>query len=121
MVTVAWFGFDTYKTLGHNQMGGDLALPMWVRFMRVALKGVPEYKFPAPSGGHTKKTKVNSKGATTTDFEYYPSNKQEISVDTGDARYGKHPTPPKDAKKIKNKHKQGSSKSPVSRSMESLF
>jgi penicillin-binding protein 1A len=121
MVTVAWFGFDTYKTLGHNQMGGDLALPMWVRFMRVALKGVPEYKFPAPSGGHTKKTKVNSKGATTTDFEYYPSNKQEISVDTGDARYGKHPTTPKDAKKIKNKHKQGSSKSPVSRSMESLF
>jgi penicillin-binding protein 1A len=133
MVTVAWFGFDTYKTLGHNQMGGDLALPMWVRFMRVALKGVPEYKFPPPSGGQTKKTRVNSKGATTTDFEYYPSNKRDSAVDTGDSEYGRKSTSSgkkksasssnqlKGAKSIKAKPKQGSARSSANRSMESLF
>ena len=84
LVTIAWFGYDTYKSLGRGVMGGDLALPMWIRFMRVALKGVPEYKFPAPSGGHARKLKVNAKGASSTDFEYYPSVKPERFTDPGE-------------------------------------
>lgn len=128
MVTIAWFGFDTYKTLGHNQMGGDLALPMWVKFMRVALNGVPEYKFPAPSGGHTKKTKVNSKGSTSTDFEYYPSNKRDSSVDLEETQYGKKSNISVKKKSRSSysqpkgdKTREGSTRPSGSRSMESLF
>ncbi len=82
LVTIAWFGYDTYKSLGHNVMGGDLALPMWIKFMRVALEGVPEYRFPAPAGGHAKKVKVNRRGTVSTDVEYYSGNKGERFVDS---------------------------------------
>lgn len=50
LVTVAWLGFDSSKSLGEGETGGEAALPMWLRFMREALKGVPEYAFPLPSG-----------------------------------------------------------------------
>ena len=38
MVAISWFGYDSYKSLGKGQMGGELALPMWIDFMKVALK-----------------------------------------------------------------------------------
>jgi len=48
LVAISWVGFDSPKTLGHYETGGQAALPMWVDFMRVALDGVPEAPLKEP-------------------------------------------------------------------------
>lgn len=50
LVAICWMGFDSFKSLGKKQTGGDLALPMWTDFMKSALDGVPEQSFPQPTG-----------------------------------------------------------------------
>jgi penicillin-binding protein 1A len=50
VVAVAWIGFDKPKTLGDRETGGGLALPMWIRYMKTALNGVPEATRPVPAG-----------------------------------------------------------------------
>jgi len=50
VVTVAWVGFDQVATLGAQESGGKAALPMWVSYMRDALKGVPEHELIQPEG-----------------------------------------------------------------------
>ena len=42
LVAIAWVGFDSPKTLGRYETGGRAALPMWIDFMKEALKDVPE-------------------------------------------------------------------------------
>lgn len=51
IVTTAWVGFDQPRSLGSQETGGRAALPMWVEFMRGALKGKPEKFLPLPKGG----------------------------------------------------------------------
>lgn len=41
IVATAWVGFDDYHPLGKLETGGKAAVPMWVDFMRVALKDRP--------------------------------------------------------------------------------
>lgn len=66
LVTIGWFGFDAYKSLGHNQMGGDLALPMWLKYMEVALKDVPVREFPVPDeNADYRRIKVGTKSGTS--------------------------------------------------------
>ena len=50
VVAVAWMGFDKPKSLGDRETGGGLALPMWIRYMKTALNGVPEVTRPVPAG-----------------------------------------------------------------------
>lgn len=50
LVAVAWMGFDQPKTLGRNETGGSAALPIWIDYMAVALKNVPEEPFNPPPG-----------------------------------------------------------------------
>ena len=50
LVAVAWVGFDDHETLGNHEVGGRAALPMWIKFMRTALAGVPERVPPPPEG-----------------------------------------------------------------------
>ena len=45
LVTISWVGFDDMQKLGTREFGGVAALPMWIDFMRVALKDIPEAKF----------------------------------------------------------------------------
>jgi penicillin-binding protein 1A len=53
VVAVAWVGHDTPKNLGSRETGGGLSLPIWIRFMEVALKGVPVTE-PVPPEGITR-------------------------------------------------------------------
>ncbi|MCK5830204.1 MAG: penicillin-binding protein 1A [Methylococcales bacterium] len=46
----AWLGFDTAKPLGRTETGGKAALPIWIDFMRTALKNRPEQEFTSPEG-----------------------------------------------------------------------
>jgi penicillin-binding protein 1A len=50
VVAVAWIGFDKPKSLGDRETGGGLALPMWTRYMKTALNGVPESPRTPPPG-----------------------------------------------------------------------
>jgi penicillin-binding protein 1A len=43
-------GFDQERSLGATEEGARTALPIWIHFMREALKGVPEYRRPMPDG-----------------------------------------------------------------------
>ncbi|MFC0402183.1 penicillin-binding protein 1A [Paraburkholderia rhizosphaerae] len=50
LTAIAWIGYDNPRSLGDKETGGGLALPVWIDYMGRALKGVPEYKMPMPSG-----------------------------------------------------------------------
>ena len=50
VVAVSWLGFDKPKSLGDRETGGGLALPVWVRYMQTALRGVPEADRRPPPG-----------------------------------------------------------------------
>ena len=50
VVTVAWVGFDKTRSLGNAETGGRAALPMWISYMREALKGLPERSLQRPPG-----------------------------------------------------------------------
>jgi penicillin-binding protein 1A len=50
LVGIAWVGFDQPKSLGDRENGGGLALPLWVSYMQVALKGTPEKDRTMPPG-----------------------------------------------------------------------
>ncbi len=50
LVAVAWVGFDQPAPLGRGEQGARAALPMWMDFMRVALKDEPETVRPRPTG-----------------------------------------------------------------------
>lgn len=50
VVAVAWLGFDKPKSLGDRETGGGLALPIWTRYMKTALNGVPESPRDPPPG-----------------------------------------------------------------------
>jgi penicillin-binding protein 1A len=49
-VATAWVGFDQPKTLGRREFGGTAALPIWIDFMREALKDTPENAPTPPEG-----------------------------------------------------------------------
>jgi len=50
VVTNVWVGFDTPQPMGRGEVGGRVALPIWVDYMAVALKDEPEYMRPIPPG-----------------------------------------------------------------------
>lgn len=50
VVTTAWVGFDEYTPLGRREFGGTAALPIWIDYMREALKDSPDVPRPLPPG-----------------------------------------------------------------------
>ncbi|WP_246795184.1 penicillin-binding protein 1A [Burkholderia perseverans] len=78
LVAVAWMGFDQPKSLGSREFGAQLGLPIWINYMRTALRGVPDQPMAMPDG------------LTTIDGELYfadhtPGNGFIANVDMGDA------------------------------------
>ena len=49
-VTIVWVGFDDHMPLGRGETGGVAALPIWIDFMRVALKNAPFMEQDLPAG-----------------------------------------------------------------------
>ncbi len=50
LVAAAWVGYDTPRNLGRRETGGGLSLPIWISFMREALKNTPVEEPPVPPG-----------------------------------------------------------------------
>ncbi len=50
LVATVWVGFDQERPLGEAEEGARTALPIWIDFMREALKGVAEQHRAMPDG-----------------------------------------------------------------------
>ena len=50
IVTGVWVGFDQPRTILPNGFAGDVAVPVWAKFMKVATAGDKPEWFKAPSG-----------------------------------------------------------------------
>jgi penicillin-binding protein 1A len=50
LVATVWVGFDQERPLGEAEEGARTALPIWISFMREALKGVAEQHRTMPDG-----------------------------------------------------------------------
>ena len=50
ITTVVWMGRDDNTSLGAREFGATLALPIWIDFMKAALKDQPVVTLQAPSG-----------------------------------------------------------------------
>jgi penicillin-binding protein 1A len=48
--SVVYVGYDDFQPLGPREEGSATALPIWIEFMRVALRGAPEHQLPMPEG-----------------------------------------------------------------------
>jgi penicillin-binding protein 1A len=50
LAVTVWVGYDQERPLGESEEGAKTALPIWMNFMREALRGVPERRRPMPDG-----------------------------------------------------------------------
>ena len=62
LVGIAWVGFDQPKSLGERETGGGVALPIWINYMKTAMKGLPETPLKPPSGVINATTGASSDG-----------------------------------------------------------
>ncbi len=49
-VTTVWVGFDKIKPLGKKETAAGAALPIWIDFMKTALKGTKQVRLKRPKG-----------------------------------------------------------------------
>jgi len=50
VVAVVWMGYDNPRKLGDRETGGGLSLPIWIEFMKHALKNAPVEEPSPPEG-----------------------------------------------------------------------
>ena len=49
LLTVAWVGLDDFKQLGRGQYGGDVALPIFLEYMKPAVEKYPPSEYTKPT------------------------------------------------------------------------
>ena len=71
MTCGVWVGYDEKKTLGNKETGAVAALPIWMDFMRVALKGKDNEQFgePPPAAPNAVAQKVDTPDQSAGDGE----------------------------------------------------
>jgi penicillin-binding protein 1A len=77
-MTTVWTGFDQPESLGRNEFGGTVALPIWMNYMGAALKDKPAHMLPEPPGILTLRIdpvtgRAASPGAENAYFELFKS------------------------------------------------
>lgn len=79
LVASVWVGFDDNRPLGELEEGGRTALPIWVDFMREALRDVPQKALTPPEGIIELKVNAVTGGTKDADldpvFEYFRVDK----------------------------------------------
>jgi len=50
LATGVWVGYDKPRSLGKDETGSRVAVPIWTAFMKEALSGKPVEDFPIPEG-----------------------------------------------------------------------
>ncbi len=90
VVTTAWVGFDTPRSLGKREYGAVAALPMWMKFMQAALKDIPQVPLQVPENIVTVKIDretglLASGNSESTLFEYFISGTEPAASPGGGA------------------------------------
>jgi penicillin-binding protein 1A len=79
LVASVWVGRDDPTSLGEGEEGARTAVPIWVDFMREALRGVPEKQRSIPEGIVELKINAHTGGTKDADldpvFEYFRADK----------------------------------------------
>ena len=86
IVTVSWVGFDKFRPLGTRETGGRAALPMWIDYMRAALKDMPQSLMQRPKGLITVRIDTNTGEVANADnpdamFEIFRLENAPKSID----------------------------------------
>jgi penicillin-binding protein 1A len=85
-VASTWVGFDNFKPLGHYETGGAAALPMWIEYMRTALKDTPVSTLVPPDDVDKKmiggKVEYIQKGVVLKKLAAIPSAKKAAAEAT---------------------------------------
>lgn len=79
-VASAWVGFDDFRPLGHYETGGVAALPMWIEYMRTALKGTPVATFVPPSDVYKKGSEYIQKGVVLKKIAAVPTEQTKAEA-----------------------------------------
>lgn len=98
LVTTAWIGFDQARSMGPGETGSRAALPIWVDFMRVALRDLPDRSLSRPAGLITARIDPESGLLTSADnpqaiFEVFdedevPAREREGNSGSAGGRHG---------------------------------
>jgi penicillin-binding protein 1A len=99
IVASVWVGFDDNRPLGEGEEGARTAVPIWVDYMREALRSVPEKPRTMPEG--IVELKINARTGGTRDadvdpvFEYFRVDKLPTEEGyIGDPGVGPHDLDP---------------------------
>lgn len=65
LLTSVWVGFDDKTSMGENETGARAALPVWVSFMRQALRNGPVEDFEAPDEIALVRASIKSRQTTS--------------------------------------------------------
>ncbi len=90
LVAVSWIGFDQERSLGSGEEGGRTALPMWVYFMREALRDRPDQRLGMPEGVITARVSPLTGAMASLDdpdafFEYFLADHPPPGAGTAEA------------------------------------
>lgn len=90
LVGIAWVGFDQPQPLGRGEVGGRAALPIWMDYMKTALKGEKQERLPRPPGLvdvriNPRTGKLASAGDASAVFETVPQERIPDADDGSDA------------------------------------
>ncbi len=77
LATTVWVGRDDFRSLGYREYGGRAALPIWIEYMKVALKDAPIALNEPPAG----MVQTNLNGATEWVKEEDLDRLQDYDVD----------------------------------------
>ena len=92
LVASVWVGTDDNRPLGEGEEGARTAVPIWVDYMREALKGVPENTRTVPDGIIEMKVNAVTGGKKDADldpvFEYFRVDMLPSDEGSGDLSAG---------------------------------
>jgi penicillin-binding protein 1A len=81
LITGTWVGMDDERSLGPKETGSQAAAPIFIAYMKEALKGTPVEKFPAVSstllanqGSGADGSHTDDEAAVQPDETFYPEN-----------------------------------------------
>ena len=89
IASVVWVGYDDDLPLGPGEEGSRTALPIWIEFMRIALRGVPEHQMDMPEGIVSRRIDRATgcpapAGRSNTMFEYFREGHVPVCENTED-------------------------------------
>ena len=95
LVTGVWVGYDRPRSLGKDETGSRVAVPIWTAFMQEALAGTPPEDFPIPERVVLVPVDMNASGGCVRPVTMAFIAGTEPKEACGPARYAPGVSPPR--------------------------